>query len=445
MLIVTCVLCSGFALAPFPVDAPGDPRARALLAITNTVITRAILVPSTPLRTFTLSLLALVPVVGTCYLSYRVAADPGAPPVLATFAALWCLCAAVVASVASRVIYGLRQAVREARRLGQYVLEEKIGEGAMGTVYRARHAMLRRPTAVKLLPPERAGAERLERFEREVQLTSRLSHPNTVAIFDYGRTTDGVFYYAMEYLEGLNLEELIRRDGPQPPGRVVHVLRQVAGSLAEAHAVGLIHRDIKPANIILVPLRGGAPDVAKVVDFGLVKDLDQEADGGLTHTDTITGTPLYLSPEAIRAPETVDGRSDLYSCGAVGYFLLTGTHVFAGRNVVEICGHHLHTPPPHPAERLGREVPEKLAFLLLACLEKDPGRRPPSARALLASLDRCDDVSPWTEPDARVWWSERGEGYRRRPADSGPVPFASSITASAVQRDFGPPPRSVPR
>jgi eukaryotic-like serine/threonine-protein kinase len=266
--------------------------------------------------------------------------------------------------------------------------------------------MLRRPTAVKLLAPGPAGPERLERFEREVQMTSRLTHPNTVAIFDYGRTPDGVFYYAMEYLEGLNLEDLTRHDGPQPAGRVVHVLRQVAGSLAEAHEVGLIHRDIKPANVILVPQRGGAPDVAKVVDFGLVKDLDQGTD--LSRDDQIAGTPLYLAPEAITAPGRVGARSDLYSLGCVGYYLLTGRPVFEGRNMVEVCGHHLHTRPTPPAERLGQPVPRGLSVLLLSCLEKDPAQRPSFAGAFLAALDAITEVPSWTAGEARDWWSERG-------------------------------------
>jgi serine/threonine-protein kinase len=299
----------------------------------------------------------------------------------------------------------------------------------MGTVYRARHAMLRRPTAVKLLPAARAAGDRLERFEREVQLTSRLNHQNTVAVFDYGRTADGVFYYAMEYLEGLNLDDLVRVGGALPAGRVVHVLRQVAGALVEAHGVGLIHRDIKPANVILLPEYGATADVAKVVDFGLVKELAGRAD--LTRDDQIAGTPLYLSPEAIRAPDLVDARSDLYSLGAVGYFLLTGTPVFPGRNAVEVCGHHLHTPPVPPAERLGTAVPAKLSALLLDCLRKDAVERPASARELIARLLVCDDVPAWTEEEARLWWRRHppAEVRSSRSASSG----SSVMTLSALQ------------
>jgi eukaryotic-like serine/threonine-protein kinase len=191
----------------------------------------------------------------------------------------------------------------------------------------------------------------------------------------------------------------------------------VAGSLAEAHGIGLIHRDVKPANLILVPERGGAPDVAKVVDFGLVKTLDRGGEGqmGLTQDDHIAGTPLYLSPEAITAPERVGARSDLYSLGCIGYYLLTGQRVFEGRNVVEVCSHHLHSAPTPPSERLGRPVPDSLSALLMACLEKEPERRPRSARELLLSLHACRDVPAWTEEEARAWWS-RAEGRRRPPA-----------------------------
>ena len=319
-----------------------------------------------------------------------------------------------MAALVSYVIYGLRAEIQKARQLGQYTLEEKLGEGGMGSVYRARHAMLRRPTAIKLVPPEKASAAALARFEREVQLTASLSHPNTVSVFDYGHTPDGIFYYAMEYLEGTDLDALVRAHGPQPPARVAHVLRQVASALVEAHGIGLIHRDIKPENVILCE-RGGIPDVAKVVDFGLVRDLEPASGARLTQANVIHGTPLYLSPEAIRAPDAVDARSDVYGLGAVGYYLLTGTHVFGGATTVEVCSHHLHTRPEPPSERLGRPVPAGLERLVLACLEKDPALRPGSALELRDALGALDDVGHWGEKEAREWWERWHEG-RDEPA-----------------------------
>ena len=302
----------------------------------------------------------------------------------------------------------------------------------MGSVYRARHAMLRRPTAIKLVPPEKSSPAALARFEREVQLTASLSHPNTVSVFDYGHTPDGVFYYAMEYLEGTDLDALVRKDGPQPPARVAHVLRQVASALVEAHGIGLIHRDIKPENIILCE-RGGIPDVAKVVDFGLVRDLEPASGARLTQANVLQGTPLYLSPEAIRAPDAVDARSDLYGLGAVGYYLLTGTHVFGGATTVEVCSHHLHTLPVPLSERLGRPVPRGLERLVLACLEKEPARRPASAACLRDALADLDDVGPWGEKEARAWW-ERWQQDRSARAEEGAAPPARTLDVALEHR-----------
>jgi serine/threonine-protein kinase len=401
------LLNAGMVFATFPGELPAMSYARALLIFTFTLVIRAVIVPSSARRTLFLGLLAASFPVVTSQIWYSAQTGTTIPSGLqAIWTALWCLGAVVISTLASHVIFGLRREVREAWQLGQYTLLEKIGEGGMGAVYRASHAMLRRPTAVKLLLPGRTGAEHIRRFEREVQLTSGLTHPNTVAVFDYGRTADGVFYYAMEYLDGLNLEDLVGFDGPQRPDRIRHILRQVAGSLAEAHGVGLIHRDIKPGNVILVPERGGAVDVAKVVDFGLVKDLDRETKVSLDHP--IAGTPLYLSPEAITAPERMDARSDLYSLGCLGYFMLTGHPVFEGATVIEVCGRHLHALPIPPGERLGRPVPQKLSALILSCLEKDADRRPLSARAFIAALDACDDIPTWTDDQARDWWSAEG-------------------------------------
>jgi serine/threonine protein kinase len=305
--------------------------------------------------------------------------------------------------VVARLQRAMRQAVLEAKQLGQYTLEEKMGAGGMGVVYRGRHALLRRPTAVKLLDPAKTNDLAIARFEREVQLTSQLSHPNTIAVYDYGRTPEGVFYYAMEYLEGITLDTLVGRKGPLPDGRVIRVLVQVCGSLREAHGVGLIHRDIKPANIMLTR-RGGLFDFVKLLDFGLVKAVDTAGEQALTAANALAGTPLYMAPESIENPDRVDPRCDLYSLGAVGYFLLTGKPVFEGQSVLEICRQHVSAPPVPPSERLGRPVAPDLERVVLACLAKRPEDRPASATDLAARLAACTPSTPWTDADAEAWW-----------------------------------------
>ena len=298
-----------------------------------------------------------------------------------------------------------RKAALEAKRLGQYTLEDKIGAGGMGSVYRARHAMLRRPTAVKLLDPEKMSGNSIARFEREVQLTSQLNHPNTITVYDYGRTSEGIFYYAMEFLEGVTFHDLVGEYGALPEARVVHLLRQLCGSLAEAHASGLIHRDVKPANLILT-CRGGVYDLVKVLDFGLVKAFGSEKDDRLTANHALTGTPSYMSPEAISHPDTVDVRTDIYAVGAVGYFLLTGTPVFSGNGLIELCRKHLQEQPEPPSKRLGKPVSDRLEQLLLECLAKKREDRPASAAVLLETLETLNPEPPWTRTDAQAWWKE---------------------------------------
>ncbi len=300
----------------------------------------------------------------------------------------------------------LQKATLAARHLGQYTLEEKLGAGGMGTVYRASHAMLRRPTAVKLLDVDKISGEAVARFEREVQMTSALTHPNTVAVFDYGRTPDGIFYYAMEYLEGQNLDDLVKRFGPLSEARVVYILEQICGSLAEAHAAGMVHRDVKPANIFLTR-RGGLHDFVKVLDFGLVKSVAGAEQAHLTNPNAVTGTPLYLSPEAVRKPDEVDARTDVYALGAVGYYLLTGSPVFTGESVMEICLKHTNAAPEPPSARLGRQVSAHLETLLLRCLAKAPADRPGDAAALHGELETCVVEGTWTAKDASVWWAGR--------------------------------------
>jgi hypothetical protein len=297
----------------------------------------------------------------------------------------------------------MEKAEKTIRQLGQYTLEEKIGSGGMGSVYRARHAFLRRPTAVKMLNADKVTEDSLARFEREVQLTSRLCHPNTIAVYDYGKTSDGTFYYAMEYLEGVNLEDLVKQWGALPEARVIPILRQICGSLAEAHAIGLIHRDIKPANIILTA-RAGLADFVKVLDFGLVKAANTDEAAKLTQANVTVGTPHYLSPEAVENPESISPLSDVYAIGAVAYYLVAGTQVFAGKTVMEICMKHVRAVPEPPSARLGRPVSPGLEALILRCLSKKPEDRPPGTRALAEELDRLEPNGSWTRADAEAWW-----------------------------------------
>lgn len=307
--------------------------------------------------------------------------------------------------VVSRLRRQAQKAAIEAKQLGQYRLIDKIGAGAMGVVYKGQHAMLRRPTAIKMLDVDRVNESSIERFEREVQITCNLNNPHTVAIYDYGRTPEGVFYYAMEYLDGIDLQTLVDRYGPQPEGRVALILRQICASLYEAHSLGLVHRDIKPANIML-NRRGAEPDVVKVLDFGLVKALHDEKEGR-AQTDA-SGTPLYMPPEAIQTPELVDARSDLYAVGAVGYFLITGQTAFAAQTLSELCQQHITAIPDAPSRRLGRPVSSELEHAILACLEKSRAKRPQTARDLAAMLARVTAV--WSLDDAETWWSRHERG-----------------------------------
>jgi serine/threonine-protein kinase len=392
------------------------PEMLYLLVVITVLFYRAAIVPSAPLRTAWISALsaAPAPILAAVIYKRQEFAEVSRGQTVA-YAVLWAALAVCLSILLSFVTFRLRKSVARARRLGQYTLGAKLGEGGMGIVYRAEHEMLRRPTAIKLLPPGRAGEDSLKRFEREVQQTARLTNPHTVSIYDYGRTPDGLFYYVMEYLDGVDLEDLIKESGPMQPGRAVRILRQVCAALAEAHGIGLIHRDIKPANVFLCE-RGGIPDIAKVLDFGLVREITGSADPRLTAENVVHGTPQYLAPEAIRNSDSIDARSDLYALGAVGYFLLTGTPVFSGRGSLEVIHHHLQTIPESMSKRLGRPIPPKLEAVVMSCLAKNPDDRPESARALAKVLHDCDDVQPWDELDARRYWQERATRLKARTA-----------------------------
>jgi serine/threonine-protein kinase len=296
--------------------------------------------------------------------------------------------------------------------MGSYELVERLGHGGMGEVWRAKHRMLARPAAIKLIRPEALGAHResaaesvVRRFEREAQATAQLHSPHTIELYDFGVTRDGTFYYVMELLEGVDLEVLIQRFGPLPAERVVHLLLQACDSLADAHDAGLVHRDIKPANLYLCR-RGLRYDFLKVLDFGLVKASwrDSGEDTRLTTEGMAGGTPAYMAPEVALGNRQIDARVDLYALGCVGYWLLTGRTVFESQTAMQMALHHLHTAPVPPSRRSELPIPPALEGLVLACLEKDPERRPGSAEELSRALAACPTDAPWSQERARRWW-----------------------------------------
>lgn len=329
---------------------------------------------------------------------------------------LTALVAAVAAVFGTHLINALRREAFEAKQIGQYRLLSPLGKGGMGEVYLAEHRMLKRPCAVKLIRPEQAGNPRvLARFEREVQMTARLSHWNTVEIYDYGRTDDGTFFYVMEFLPGLSLEDLLERYGPLPPERVVHLLRQTCQALREAHSIGLIHRDIKPGNIF-VAQRGGVYDVAKLLDFGLVKPVTEIPSDRLTMDGAVSGTPLFMSPEQSRGLTNLDARSDIYSLGAVAYMLITGHPPFERGNPLEIMIAHARDEATPPSS-LQPDMPLDLENVILQCLAKKPEDRYQNADSLEAALSACDAADRWTQSRAAEWWQEH-EGVVAQPQEA---------------------------
>jgi serine/threonine protein kinase len=317
----------------------------------------------------------------------------------------------LMAYVGARVVYTLGKAVTEARELGSYRLVERLGHGGMGEVWRARHRLLARPAAIKLIRASGShdggnADEAVRRFEREAQVTAGLSSPHTVQLFDFGVADDGSFYYVMELLNGLDLETLVRRHGPVPAERAIYLLRQVCHSLAEAESYGLVHRDIKPANLF-VCLYGGEYDFVKVLDFGIAKpasDMMETGAIGLTRDNLLRGTPAYIAPEQVLGESQVDSRADIYATGCVAYFLLTGELVFTADTPMAIVVQHAKTRPTPPSERSELPIPPALDRVVMDCLAKNPGERPQSARELSRRLAEVGGLNPWTEERAREWW-----------------------------------------
>jgi serine/threonine-protein kinase len=320
---------------------------------------------------------------------------------------LFLMIGAGLAIYGAYILNGMRVELHQARKFGQYQLRQKLGAGGMGEVYLAEHSLLKRPCALKLIKHE-AGADpiALARFEREVQSAARLAHPNTIEIYDYGHTDDGTFFYVMEYLKGLSLSDLIHKAGPLPPGRVIHLFRQVCAGLAEAHTLGLVHRDLKPANVF-VAVRGGESDVAKVLDFGLVKLTKDPGAAALTADMTVSGTPMFMAPEQATAEQSVDERADIYAMGAMMYYALTGQPPFKGESAFALMMAHARDPVVPPSQvRPG--VPADLEAVVLRCLAKKPEERYASVRDLAGALAACAAAADWSPSQADAWWSVEG-------------------------------------
>jgi serine/threonine-protein kinase len=417
------VLLPGVGLALMAAQPDEKQLMAGLFALAVTMMARAVLIPSTAMRTFCLSWLASAPLLAVSFIFHQPAAMPGFAPgflklLISVNALLWLIIAVTLSTVTSRTIYGLRQQVREASEIGQYTLEEKIGSGGMGEVWRARHRMLIRPAAVKLVSARELGSApsgdpqlRLRRFEREARATAGLKSPHTVELYDFGVTDDGTLYYVMELLDGMDLDTLIERFGPMPAERAIHLLRQVCASLGDAHQNGLVHRDIKPANIIVSRI-GADWDFVKVLDFGLVKlesARPSEANARLTADTSVSGTPGFIAPEVVLGTQS-DYRVDIYSLGCVAYWLVTGKLVFEGPGAIKVISDHVYSAPSPPSSRSELPIPPELDTLILECLEKDPAKRPASASALEARLQAIPITTPWTGERAERWWSVNAPG-----------------------------------
>jgi serine/threonine-protein kinase len=317
----------------------------------------------------------------------------------------------VMAYVGARIVYTLGTEVSRARELGSYRLEERLGRGGMGEVWKASHRLLVRPAAIKLIRPPEPGrapgitGDMQRRFEHEAQVISQLRSPHTVTLFDFGMADDGSFYYVMELLEGIDADNLIKRFGPIPPERVVHIVRQMCHSLSEADSCGLVHRDIKPANVFLCRY-GEDHDFVKILDFGIAKAVHPVADAptAVTMANVVQGTPGFIAPEQAMGSADVDIRADIYSTGCVAYWLLTGELVFSAETPMQMLFAHAQTPPEPPSSRTELAVPPDLDALVMACLAKDRALRPQTPRRLLERLDGIALGPHWTEERARDWW-----------------------------------------
>jgi eukaryotic-like serine/threonine-protein kinase len=386
---------------------------RPLSWITILILVYAMIAPATPRKILTASLIAASMDPLAVWIAHLRGLPVPSPvsTVLMFFPNYVC---AVLAVVPSHVLHRLGRQIRKARDMGSYQLVERLGQGGMGEVWRAQHRLLARNAAIKLVRPEVLGASSeaaarvmLRRFEREAQATAALSSPHTIRVFDFGITDEGTFYYVMELLTGRDLDSLVREFGPVPADRVLYLLRQVCHSLADAHARGLVHRDIKPANIYTCRM-GLEYDFVKVLDFGLVKFNDNATvqQTLATAEHTTTGTPAFMAPEMILGTGEIDRRADVYALGCVAYYLLTGELVFEADTPMKMFLHHVQTPPIPPSQRTELPIPRELDDLVMACLEKDPGRRPQDASELLRMARNIRFGEDWDTEHAQRWWEK---------------------------------------
>jgi hypothetical protein len=380
--------------------------------MTIIILIFAAIIPAPPAKTLVVALLAasMSPAGALIWKAAGQQHVPGAGEVfLHAFPNYLC---ALIAPLISHIITSLGREVKKARALGSYVLDSMIGAGGMGEVWRANHRFLARPAAIKLIKPEVLGSMTkeqrevlVERFRREAQAAASLRSPHTIHLYDFGVTSDGTFYYVMELLDGMDLQTLVSKHGPLPPGRTIFLLQQACESLSEAHGRGLVHRDIKPANIQVCRM-GDYCDWVKVLDFGLVKTMGGDgAEAGLTAPHSVTGTPAYISPESALG-EPVDHRTDIYALGCVAYWMLTGRYVFTGDTALQIVARHTSAQPTAPSRHSKFDISPRLDELVLGCLEKKPGDRPGTVRELGDWLGQCEVEAGWTRGDALRWWEE---------------------------------------
>jgi tRNA A-37 threonylcarbamoyl transferase component Bud32 len=380
------------------------------------IIIFPLVAPNRPRRVLIASLVSASASPITVIVMHRYFAAPVNAPVtvIVTYFAFSSYLCAILAFVLSRIVHRYSVRLRKAREIGAYELVAELGRGGMGEVWVARHRLLARPAAVKLIRPELLGADLQSqetvsrRFEREARATAELRSTHTVDIYDFGRSDDGAFFYVMELLDGVSLDAMVKQHGPINSARAIFLLQQVCHSLGEAHEHGLIHRDIKPANIFVCRL-GPDFDFVKVLDFGLVKrDGGIEADTLLTAQDATAGTPAYMAPEMATDRGTVDGRADLYAVGCVAYWMLTGRQVFEGESAIATILKHVRERAPRPSEHSELPIPPELDQLVLDCLSKDPNARPQTAAELAMRLAAIPVAAPWSVDDGREWWRLHG-------------------------------------